>query len=84
MHDTARAPAKALISILVLLGAVVAHEAFSTSGRSARSAAGPSMLNETAKERQGRCPATHRTVLVRVFGDALCPVSVQKPGPFAP
>jgi hypothetical protein len=68
------------VSALFLLGIAVAYAARSNFGP----AMGPFITLRSLNENAGRCPITHTTVLVQIFGDALCPVAIREPTPIAP
>lgn len=73
MTDRSMAPSRALISCIFLFAIAIAHESCSSGSRRAEAA-----WPNSAREIKGDCPLTHRTLLVQIFGDALCPVPFRK------
>lgn len=76
-------PSSLLLLNFFLLGAALVYEAWPSSVPIAASVAalGPAEeYNDRSRDgdlsQQALCPATHTTVLVRLFGDGLCPVQV--------
>lgn len=80
MSERTMASARVLILSVFVLGIAVAYEAYSNFAPTVGSVVMPSI----AKEYEGHCAITHTTVLVRIFGDALCPVLIPGPAPAAP
>lgn len=74
MSERTMAPTRALILSLFVSGIAVAYEAYPNSN----STIGSFVLPSVAIEYEAHCPTTHATVLVQIFGDALCPVPIPK------
>jgi hypothetical protein len=86
MSDRTMSSAKTLIVSVFLLGLALAYEACSNSRPEAGLVINASIANgydvpsgDRDALRQMSCPLPHRTVLVRLFGESLCPVQIPKP-----